>query len=172
MSVAIIRGLLLGGLGWILWDKLGVMWVAALPLVVLFLLFWNQDSLLYVPRKGEYSQRPHQVKPLDNYEELTLVGMDGTKITAWLIKQHARGSDARSYTTSPTIVFLVRDSLSLSLSLSHTHTHTVCLSLCLSLCLSSLSILSSLAQSPSPLADHAVISLACSTGTVGRWATD
>lgn len=109
MSVAIIRGLLLGGLGWILWDKLGIMGLAAMPLAVLFLLFWNQDSLLYVPRKGEYTQRPHQVKPLDNYEELTLVGMDGTKITAWLIKQHARGSDARSYTTSPTIIFLVRD---------------------------------------------------------------
>ena len=48
------------------------------------------------------------MKPLDNYEELTLVCMDGVKITAWFIKQHERPSDGRSSSTCPTIIFLVR----------------------------------------------------------------
>ena len=87
-----------------------LMGVAAVPVALLFLLFWNQESMLYVPRKGQYSQRPADVKPLDNYEELTLVGLDGTKITAWFIKQHDRASEkhSRSYRTCPTIIFLVR----------------------------------------------------------------
>jgi hypothetical protein len=48
------------------------------------------------------------VKPLDNYEELTLICMDGVKITAWFIKQHAHPSDGRSSSACPTIIFLVR----------------------------------------------------------------
>ena len=110
MSIAVVRGLLLGALAWLLWDRLGLMGVAAVPVALLFLLFWNQESMLYVPRKGQYSQRPADVKPLDNYEEHTLVGLDGTKITAWFIKQHDRASEkhSRSYRTCPTIIFLVR----------------------------------------------------------------
>lgn len=108
MGVAVVRGLLLGGLAWILWDKLGALGLAALPTALLLLLFWNQESLLYVPRKGQYKQRPSGFKPLDNYEELTLVTMDGAKITAWFIKQHERHSDGRSAKNCPTVVFLVR----------------------------------------------------------------
>ena len=88
MGVAVVRGLLLGALAWILWDKLGVIGLASLPVTLLFLLFWSQESLLYVPRKGQYKQLPSSMKPLDNYEELTLVTMDGVKISAWFIKQH------------------------------------------------------------------------------------
>ena len=108
MGVAVVRGLLLGALAWILWDKLGVIGLASLPVALLFLLFWSQESLLYVPRKGQYKQLPSSMKPLDNYEELTLVTMDGVKISAWFIKQHDRPSDGRMYSNCPTIIFLVR----------------------------------------------------------------
>jgi hypothetical protein len=108
MGVAVVRGLLLGALAWILWDKLGLLGLGSVPVALLFLLIWNQESLLYVPRKGQYKHLPSSVKPLDNYEELTLVAMDGVKITAWFIKQHDRLSDRRTSSSCPTIIFLVR----------------------------------------------------------------
>lgn len=48
MGVAVVRGLLLGALAWILWDKLGLLGLASVPAAMLVLLVWNQESLLYV----------------------------------------------------------------------------------------------------------------------------
>eukprot|EP01044_Picomonas_judraskeda_P039830 COSAG03_NODE_19265_length_340_cov_0.634855_1_plen_45_part_01 len=45
MGVAVVRGLLLGALAWILWDKLGLLGLGSVPVALLFLLIWNQESL-------------------------------------------------------------------------------------------------------------------------------
>ena len=46
MGVAVVRGLLLGALAWIVWDKLGLLGLASVPVALLLLLVWNQESLL------------------------------------------------------------------------------------------------------------------------------
>ena len=99
--MGVVKGLLFGALLWLLWSKVGVAALVAVPLVMFFLLWWQQDSLLYMPRQGGYRVRPEHVPPLQNYEELSLVCLDGTKITAWFIKQHARRLGS-----CPTILFL------------------------------------------------------------------
>ena len=99
--MGVVKGLLFGALLWLLWSKVGVAALVAVPLVMFFLLWWQQDSLLYMPRQGGYRVRPEHVPPLQNYEELSLVCLDGTKIAAWFIKQHARRLGS-----CPTILFL------------------------------------------------------------------
>ena len=99
--MGVVKGLLFGALLWLLWSKVGVAALVAVPLVMFFLLWWQQDSLLYMPRQGGYRVRPEHVPPLQNYEELSLICLDGTKITAWFIKQHARRLGS-----CPTILFL------------------------------------------------------------------
>ena len=62
--MGVVKGLLFGALLWLLWSKVGVAALVAVPLVMFFLLWWQQDSLLYMPRQGGYRVRPEHVPPL------------------------------------------------------------------------------------------------------------
>ena len=59
--MGVVKGLLFGALLWLLWSKVGVAALVAVPLVMFFLLWWQQDSLLYMPRQGGYRVRPEHV---------------------------------------------------------------------------------------------------------------
>ena len=96
-----IKGLLLGALIYILWDKFGVLGLLVVPAGLLAMLWLNQDNLLYRPvRCVKYRQQPPRVPPLGtHYDDITLVCMDGTKISAWFIRQPDQER-------RPTLIFL------------------------------------------------------------------
>ena len=81
IMIAIIKGLLLGALMWILWDKAGLVGIALVPIGLLGVLYLNQDNLVYIPtRVLRYRTRPDKLPPLQNFDEISLVTLDATKI--------------------------------------------------------------------------------------------
>ena len=103
MGVLPLKGLLLGGLIYVFFHKFGVRGLLgsllSIPVVMVGAVVWNQDSVLYVPTKTrKYKALPTDMPPMNEYDDITLVCLDRTKISAWFIRQ----PDCSS---RPTVIF-------------------------------------------------------------------
>jgi hypothetical protein len=83
--------------GFGLLGMLGIL--AAIPLLMGFMLYYQQDGLLYCAyRCSDYSRTPASLPPMQNFEALQLHCLDATRISCWFIKQPR-------HSQRPTLIF-------------------------------------------------------------------